>query len=94
MEIAFHITQERIKKAPLRAKIAAQMMQKRKTPDLRGVRDLIAAFMVDEDEEPLDREEAREIIEELDDDQLEQVGKQLSAALAAYNVPKTKGKKS
>jgi hypothetical protein len=94
MELSFHITTERIRQAPLRAKIAAQAMQKRREPDLRGVRDLLATFLVDEENKYLPKEDARDLIEELDDDQLNEAGKQLAAALAEHNVPKLKDKRS
>lgn len=93
-KVKFHITEERRRKVPLRAKIAIQAMEKNREVDLRGLRDLLCVFLVDENDEYLPKEKAQDVIEELDEDEQEQAGTALVAALAEFSLPKSSGKPS
>lgn len=94
MQLRFHITDERKRKVTLRGQIALQDMDKGKEPDARGIRDLLAPFLQDEDGVFYEVDEAREVIEDLDVDQLVEAGKALAASLGESDLPKPSKRRS
>ena len=94
MQLRFKITDERKRKVTLRGHIAIKDIDKGRDPDPRGIRDLLAPFLHDEDGDFYELDEAREIIEELDADQLTEAGKALAEALSDSDLPKGSKKRS
>ncbi len=93
-EISFHITDERKRKINMRAKIALQMARRHQEPDLRGLRDLLALFMTDEQGAYYPMAEARELLEEMSDEEQERIADLFLAALQDHNLPKSRSKPS
>lgn len=92
--IKFHITEERKRLVSLRAMIALQALEKGRTPDMRGLRDLLAVFLVDDNGGYLPKEQATDAIEELDLEGIEQAGQALSQAMSENELPKPRKKRS
>lgn len=94
MKLLFRINAERKIKVNQRTKIALQALMRGREPDLRGIRDLLAVFLVDDQGEYLEKEAAREVIEDLDEEEFDEAATAFLAAFNESQLPKSNGKTS
>lgn len=93
IELTFKVTEARKRKVNMRARVALQKIARGKEPNLEGVIDLLAVFIVDDKGEYYGIDDARARIEELDEDELKEAADKFVAAFSEDNLPKAKSKR-
>lgn len=94
MKIRFHVTEEAYNNLTFDAQIAFQDVSRGREPDYRGLKDAMAAFLVDEKKAPLEYDVAMSVLGKLRGDEIVQAGDALFEAVQAYMVPKENGNSS
>jgi len=94
MKIHFHISQERFEELTWDAQIAMQDFQRGAEADLRGLRDMLAPFMQDEDGKWLEYEQAIGILGRIRTKETKQMVADFSMALKDFSIPKGTGNSS